>query len=88
MPDHNVLFNQLKQRIIAMVTPHVVQLQSSSCSSGIYIYTFTEFCTNFLSGMKSTWKEILLQLITQAEVKSSPALLHAHVRDPLQFAHA
>lgn len=34
MPDHDVLFRQLKCKIVATVTPHVVQLQSDSCSTG------------------------------------------------------
>ena len=35
MPDHNVLFRQLRLKLTAAVTPHVAQLQSAACSAGV-----------------------------------------------------
>jgi hypothetical protein len=55
MPDHDVLFRQLRSKIVASVTPHVVQLQSETCSTG----------------MKAVWKEILLQLTRTSETELS-----------------
>ena len=34
MPDHEMLFRELRSRIAASVTPHVVQLHSETCSAG------------------------------------------------------
>ena len=34
MLDHDELFRQLRSRIVSTVSPHVVQLQSETCSTG------------------------------------------------------
>ena len=41
MPDHDVLFEQLRTSIrMAGISPHVVLLKSKNCNSGIYIYIY------------------------------------------------
>ena len=45
MLDHECLFRQLKLRICASVSPHVVQLQSATCNAGIY-HSYESVCMN------------------------------------------
>ena len=51
MPDHDVLFRQLRSKIVASVTPHVAKLQSETCSTGEAINSWKlqqilNFCRN------------------------------------------
>ena len=40
MPDHDILFNQLRAKIRKEgISPYVVWLKSKDCNSGIYIAT-------------------------------------------------
>ena len=69
MPDHDVLFRQLRSKIVASVTPHVVQLQSETCSTGEASNSCKlQQILNF-AGMKAVWKEILLQLTRTSETE-------------------
>ncbi len=36
MPDHEVLFGQLRVRLQEQITPHVLLLRSKDCNSGSY----------------------------------------------------
>ena len=36
MPDHDVLFAQLRQRVCEQISPHVVVLRSRDCNTGTH----------------------------------------------------
>jgi len=36
MPDHDVLFAQLRQRVREQISPHVVVLRSRDCNTGMH----------------------------------------------------
>ena len=80
MPDHDVLFAQLREKVMERITPHVILLRSKDCSGGVCVCVCVcvmvregrsvrvsvPICT--YTGMKATMKEILRQLMWTNEV--------------------
>lgn len=77
MPDHDVLFGQLREKIHKIISPHVVLLRSKDCNTGSSSFTVWDSMltlktiSSLHTGTKATMKEILRQLMNTAQVRTT-----------------
>ena len=81
MPDHDVLFAQLRQRVREQISPHVVVLRSRDCNTGTHSNPKTKSTRRFTAkwygmgtlyaGVKATMRAMLTQLLETAKIVST-----------------